>query len=160
MAIGSRLELGKATLEDAEGIYRLVNHYAQHGGLLLPRSLADIYHHIRDFTVAKQEGRVVGCCALRIYWRDLAEVRSLAVEPGLTGHGIGSRLLLACIEEARELGIKRLFTLTYAGPFFETHGFRPIDKGKLPEKIWADCLRCAKLPMCDEKAYILEIGQA
>lgn len=157
MAISSRVEVAKAALADGEAIHRLVNYYAQHGGILLPRSLADIYQHIRDFTVVKEDGKVIGCCALRIYWRDLAEIRSLAVEPHLKGRGIGSQLLIACIDEAKSLGIRRLFTLTYAGPFFERHGFRPIDKNKLPQKIWADCIKCSKLTTCDEKAYILEL---
>jgi amino-acid N-acetyltransferase len=159
LAISSRLELDKATLADAEGIHKLVNYYAHHGSLLLPRTLSDIYQHIRDFTVVREDGQVVGCCALRIYWRDLAEIRSLAVEPARTGRGIGSQLLQACVSEATVLGIKRVFTLTYSGPFFERHGFKPIDKKRLPQKIWADCMRCAKLPTCDEKAYILDLKE-
>ncbi len=157
MTISSQIELAKATLADAEGIHKLVNYYAQRGGLLLPRTLADIYQHIRDFTVMRDRDRVVGCCALRIYWRDLAELRSLAVDPAYQGLGLGSRLVLACIGEATELGIKRLFTLSYSGGFFEKLGFQPIEKSRLPQKVWADCLKCAKLPTCDETAYILEL---
>jgi len=148
----------KARLSDAEAIHSLVNSYAQKG-LLLPRSISSVYEHIRDFWVYEEEGEVVGCCALQIVWEDLAEIRSLAVREDRKGEGIGRKLVEVCIKEAKELGIERVFSLTYARDFFEALGFRVVDKSVLPHKVWGDCVNCVKFPSCDEIAVILELDE-
>ena len=147
----------KAVLRDAQAIHDLINLYARKE-LLLPRSLASIYEHIRDFWIYEEEGKIIACCALQVLWEDLAEVRSLAVLPERRGEGIGRRLVSACLEEARQLGVKRVFSLTYEREFFESLGFREIKKETLPQKVWTDCVNCPKLPTCDEIAVIREIG--
>ncbi|SHK44027.1 N-acetyltransferase [Thermocrinis minervae] len=147
----------KALLKDVIDIYTLVNSYSK-DGILLPRSLNSIYEHIRDFWVYEKDGRVVGCCALHIVWEDLAEIKSLAVDREQKGMGIGSALVNACIEEARSLGIKRVFVLTYATEFFEKFGFSIIDKSSLPHKVWGECINCVKFPSCDEVAMSLEVS--
>jgi len=141
----------KARIKDAERIQFLINEYAKLG-LMLPRSIQSIYENIRDFWVYEEDGRVLGACALTIFWGDLAEIRSLAVDPEHTGRGIGTALVKEALREAQEFGIPRVFTLTYQVKFFEKLGFKVIDKERLPHKIWKDCINCVKFPNCDETA--------
>ncbi len=147
----------KARLKDAGAIHSLINTYAS-DGILLPRSLNSIYEHIRDFWVYEEEGNILGCCALQIVWEDLAEIRSFAVRKDRKGEGIGRALIEACLKEARELGIEKVFSLTYVKDYFEKLGFRMIDKDRLPHKVWSDCINCPKFPKCDETAVILELS--
>ena len=141
----------KAILQDARQIHRLLLTYAK-DGLVLSRSLMEIFEAIRDFYVFVEEDRVVGAAALNICWEDLAEVRSLVVDASFAGRGIGKQLVEACLSEARILGIGRVFALTYQQVFFEKLGFSVIEKSELPQKIWGDCIKCAKFPECDEIA--------
>ncbi len=148
----------KARIVDVPQIQKMLVLFAQ-DGKLLARSLSELYTNLRDTFVALDDetGEVVGCCGLHIIWENLAEIRSLAVTDTLQGRGIGRLLVAACIEEARDLGIERLFTLTYEVGFFERVGFRVVDKNIFPQKIWADCLHCPKFPNCDEVALVLDI---
>jgi RNA 3'-terminal phosphate cyclase (ATP) len=146
----------KARAADGPAIQTLLAHFASRGELL-HRTLNEVYQHLRDFVVGEADGRVVGVCALWLYWEDLAEVRSLAVEEEYAGRGLGKALVAACLAEAAELGIRRVFALTYRPGFFERLGFRALDKRELPQKIWKDCLRCAKFTCCDEVALIRDI---
>jgi amino-acid N-acetyltransferase len=146
----------KAILQDARQIHKLLLKYAK-DGLVLPRSLMDIFEAIRDFYVFAEDGQVIGAAALNICWEDLAEVRSLVVDENQNGRGIGRYLVEACISEARQLGIGRVFALTYQQTFFEKLGFEVIEKSELPQKIWGDCIKCAKFPECDEIALSLSL---
>lgn len=146
----------KAILRDARQIHKLLLIYAK-DGLVLPRSLMEIFEAIRDFYVFVEEDRVLGAAALNICWEDLAEVRSLVVHADYGGRGIGRQLVEACIAEARQLGIGRVFALTYQQNFFEKLGFAVIEKSELPQKIWGDCIKCAKFPECDEIALSLSL---
>ncbi|MBI4734838.1 MAG: RNA 3'-phosphate cyclase [candidate division NC10 bacterium] len=143
----------KARAEDVPAIQKLVAHFAVRGDLL-PRTLNELYQHLRDFFVCQVDGEVVGICALSVYWEDLAEVRSLAVQEVHGGKGLGATLVNACLAEAASLGVRRVFALTYRPGFFEKLGFRSIDKRELPQKIWKDCIKCAKFACCDETALI------
>lgn len=145
----------KARLTDAKLIHGLINAYALEG-LLLPRSLNELYENIREYYVWEDDGRIVGVCGLHVAWEDLAEVRSLAVDKTASGRGIGRALVEKCLDEARELAVSRVFALTYEDKFFSRLGFQEADKQTLPQKIWADCLKCVKFPDCDETAMILE----
>jgi amino-acid N-acetyltransferase len=146
----------KATLSDALDIQRILNVYAAEEKLL-PRSIADIHENIQSFFVAEIDGRFVGCSCLHPYYPFLGEVRSLAVEKEHTNKGIGTILVKTCLEEAKKLGMKEAFTLTYVPEFFEKLGFKLLSKEKLHPKIWADCMRCHKYPDCDEKALKIAI---
>lgn len=148
----------KATLKDVGYIHSLLNYYGSKNELL-PRPLSLIYEHLRDFCVYENngDGRVSGFCALQLCWDDLAEIRSMAVEPEQTGKGIGSNLATQVITEAKSLGIKNLFTLTYRPGFFSRLGFKRIKREDLPIKIWGDCLACVKYPDCDETAMMLAV---
>jgi amino-acid N-acetyltransferase len=146
----------KAIIPDVKEMHRLLLDYAR-DGLLLSRSLAELYEMLRDFYVFEVDGRVVGTAALNICWEDLAELRSLAVHPDYNGRGAGKELVQACLDEARRLGIRRVFALTYKQAFFEKLGFKVIEKSQLPHKIWGDCMKCAKFPDCDEIAMAIEL---
>ena len=146
----------KAKLKDVQEIQQLIKLYSARGEML-PRSLSELYDHIRDFYVSIRNGKVIGICALHICWDDLAEVRSLAVEAKARNKGIGAKLVKACLEESEALGAKRIFALTYQPEFFERLGFKRVDKSVLPHKIWTDCLKCVKFPDCDEIAVVKEL---
>ena len=147
-----------AITADAEAICSLINYYAERG-LMMHRSMESVYDGLREFQVAEnQAGQVVGCVAVDIFWGDLAEVKSLAVGPDTVGQGIGGRLLASAIEDARRMGVKRLFTLTYEQRFFERQGFEVIDRHDLPEKVWRECLACPKADACDEIAMMLVLS--
>ncbi len=148
--------LRKATISDVEAMRQLINNYAKQE-LMLARSLSELYEHIRDFYVYEDNGEIVGCCALHVMWVDFAEVLSLAVDPKYNKRGIGSDLLDACIEEGCKLGVKSVFTLTYAPVFFEKHGFTKVEKTSLPHKIWSGCIKCPKFPECDETALVKKL---
>ena len=143
----------KAVVSDAEKIHYLINEYAK-VGLLLPRSISNIYESIRDFLVFEEDGKILGVCALSVIWYDLAEIRSLAVDKNHTRRGIGTSLVNSALQEAKELGIPKVFTLTYQVEFFKKLGFKIIDKNLLPHKIWKDCINCVKFPNCDETAML------
>ena len=146
-----------AKIKDARTIHQLLLEYAK-DGQLLGRSLADIYENIRDFYVYEETGQILGAGALAICWEDLAEVRSLAVAAGQQGKGIGRQIVEICLEEAVDLGLKRVFALTYQPDFFKKLGFSDIEKSELPQKIWGDCLKCVKFPDCDEFALAIDLS--
>jgi len=148
----------KAKIRDVISIHKILSYYANQA-LLLPRSLYELYDHLRDFYVAEEDddGMLVGTCTLCISWEDLGEIRSLAVAQEAQGRGLGSKLVKACLAEAAELGLARVFVLTLTREFFSRFGFREIEKSQLPHKIWADCIHCPKFPDCDEIAMILEL---
>jgi amino-acid N-acetyltransferase len=143
----------KANIRDVKRIHALVNFYSKKGELL-PRSLNEIYEDLRDLSVYDLEGQIVGVCALHINWEDLAEIRSLAVKEECGGQGYGTELVKKCLEEAQQLEISRIYTLTYRPEFFERLGFKRIEKSQLPQKVWGDCIKCFKFPECDEIALI------
>ena len=150
------MKIRKATITDIKVIHRLVNEFARKGQMI-PRALNDLYENIRDLSVCEEGGEIKGVCALHVLWEDLAEVRSLAVRTDAQSAGIGRKLVSVCLKEAKALGIARVFALTYQDAFFKKIGFREIDKSKLPQKIWGECLRCPKFPECDETAMILDL---
>jgi amino-acid N-acetyltransferase len=146
----------KARITDVKDIQKLLISYANRGDML-SRSLSEIYESLRDFYIAMDDGELIGTAALHIVWDDLAEVRSVAVAENAGRKGIGSLLVQACIDDARQLGLKRVFCLTYKPDFFGKHGFRLVDKAELPHKVWGDCVKCVKFPDCDENAMILDL---
>ena len=150
--------LRKARISDVKGIHALVDSYAKQGDML-PCALVDLYERVRDFYVYvnDESGKLLGVCALHICWEDLGEIRSLAIKEEERMKGIGKQMALACLEEAALLGLKRVFALTYKPDFFSRLGFKEIDKGTLPHKIWGDCIKCSKFPDCDETAMMVEL---
>lgn len=137
-------------------MHQLVNSFAD-SGEMLARPLSEIYEEIRDFFVVRKKGRVIGCVALHVCWADLAEIKSLAVTEEQQSGGIGTQLVEACLEEAKQLGIVTVFCLTYRPSFFEKLGFSQVDKNDLPRKVWTECYRCPKFPDCDEIALVYQL---
>ena len=150
--------LRKAQINDVKEIQKLLMHYASRGDML-SRSLSELYEALRDFYIVEEENRIVGVAALHIVWEDLAEIRSVAVAEDAGRKGVGTEVVNACIAEAKELGLKRLFCLTYKPDFFARFGFTVVDKSQLPHKVWGDCIKCAKFPDCDEIAMIMDLPQ-
>jgi len=146
----------KAGITDVKNIQKLIADYAKQD-LLLPRSLNELYENIRDYFVCEANGLVSGCVSLHISWEDLAEVKSLAVAEEHKDRGVGRELLVAALDEAKILGLKKVFVLTYIPEFFKKHGFNPIDKSELPHKVWTECIHCVKFPDCDEIPLIIEL---
>jgi len=146
----------RARPSDAPAIHALIHRYAGRD-LLLPRPLTDIYERIRDFWVAVDGGQVVGCAALRIWWHDLGEVRSLAVAPHAEGHGHGGKLVEAVAAEATRFGVRNLFALTRIPGWFSRNGFETVDRAVLYHKVWGDCASCPKREACDEVAVVREL---
>ena len=147
------MRIRKARIADTKEIQKLVNEFARREEMI-PRSINELYENIRDFVVSEEKGKIYGVCALHILWEDLAEIRSLAVKKESQRMGIGKKMVKRCIDEAKAIGIKRVFALTYQPLFFRKLGFADIDKANLPQKIWGDCIRCPKFPECDEFALI------
>jgi amino-acid N-acetyltransferase len=145
------ITIREAVIQDVPAIQDLIQPYVEEE-ILLPVSPYRLYERIRDFVVAEENGLIVGCGSLMIMWHDLAEIRSLAVRKGCQGGGIGRRIVEALMEEARQLGIARVFALTYETGFFVRLGFREVPRETLPHKVWKDCLRCSRFDHCNEIA--------
>ena len=148
--------LRKAQIQDVKEIQKLLTFFANRGDML-SRSLSELYEALRDFYIFEEDGKLLGTAALHIVWEDLAEIRSVAVAEDAGRKGVGTQLVQACIDEARAIGLKRLFCLTYKPNFFGKFGFRIVDKSELPHKVWGDCMKCVKFPDCDEIAMIMDL---
>jgi amino-acid N-acetyltransferase len=147
------MNVRSAKISDAKAINTLISSYAEMDRMLF-RSLADIYENLQTFIVAELDGKIVGCCALEVIWADLAEIKSLAIDEGYKGKGIGRELVAAAVEQAAKLGVPKVFALTLEPAFFEKSGFEIVEKEALPMKVWSDCARCPKQQNCDEIAVI------
>jgi amino-acid N-acetyltransferase len=155
----------KARINDVEEMHRLINYFADKDEML-PRPLSEIYENLRDYFVVRSGSsgeagdRVVGCAALHVMWSDLAEVKSVAVGEASQRSGIGTRLVDACLAEARAIGLPTVFCLTYKPAFFEKFGFVQVDKMELPRKVWTECYHCSKFPDCDEVAMVHQLAES
>ena len=147
------MKLQKAKVTDVSKIHRIVSYYATKG-LMLPRSLSELYENLQEYFVLTDKDNLIGCCALHPTWEDLAEIKSLAVGEKFQNKGYGSKLLKRCESEAKILGIKRLFALSFIPEFFKKHNYREISRKKLPHKIWTECIKCPQFPNCKEVPLI------
>ncbi|MCM8771678.1 MAG: N-acetyltransferase [Candidatus Omnitrophica bacterium] len=143
----------KGKLKDVNSIRKIVNSFASQGKML-PLSLNQIYERIRDFYVIEKNGKIIGCGSLKIIWKDLAEIRSVAIKESFQKKGYGRKLIEKLLKEAKKLGVEKVFVLTYNSEFFEKFGFHRVPKTRLPHKIWVDCINCPKFPRCDEIALM------
>ncbi len=152
-----QVELKRAKLYHIKSMQELVKNEVE-SGLILARSADEMATSIRAYTLAFIGNTLVGFVSLHIYSQNLAEVRSLVVSKDYRKKGLGKKLIESCKEEAKELEIKTLLSLTYQKKLFENLGFIEISKKDLPEhKVWADCSRCKHFPICDEIALIYKI---
>lgn len=148
------MNIRPARVSDVPAICDLIKTFADRK-LMIRRTLGELYESIREFYVAvEDDGRIIGCAALHVFWEDLAELKCLAVSEAAQGRGVGRALVDACWKSAGELDIKSVFTLTYVPDFFEKCGYVQIEKSDLPHKIWNECVRCPLFPNCNEVALI------
>ncbi len=158
----SSLKIVKAKVSDVAEIYKIVNQFAKKN-IMLPRVLNDIYERLYEFFVVKncigKSEKVVGCVALHLTWvgrKDevWGEIRSLAVEEKFQRLGLGRALILKCHQEARKLGIKKIFALTYVPEFFLKLGYEIVLRETLPHKVWTECINCPFFMECKETPLI------
>jgi amino-acid N-acetyltransferase len=133
-------EVRRARTSDVPGIRALVDTFTG-DRRLLAKAMVNLYEDVQEFFVAVDGAEVVGCGALHVLWEDLAEVRTLAVAPSAQGQGVGSALLHRLVENARELGVHRLFCLTFETEFFGRHGFMPVEEVALDSDVRAELLQ-------------------
>ena len=145
-----------AAIADVPTIHHLLDLYASKGNLL-PRTLGELYRHLRDFFVIELDAKVVAIGALEIFTEDLGEVRSLVVDEAYERRGLGRLMVLRVVAEARAIGLRRVMALTYVPDFFHKLGFKTVPMGTLPEKVWTVCVKCYKYNNCDEVAVLLEL---
>lgn len=155
-AVAERFVLREARLSDAEAIQSIIEVYAAER-LMLPRTLMQIYEDIRDYFVAEDGGAVVGAGALHFFWKDLAEVRALAVVPDYKTRGVGRQIVLQLLEHARAMEVSQVFAFTYVPQFFEKLGFQMVPHSALPLKVWKDCINCTFFNNCNEIAMIRKL---
>ncbi len=165
-----QIVIQKAQIRDAEEILELVNGFAA-SNLMLPRGPQYLYENIRDFVIASDKDvpvysltetkevlhMIVACGSLHVLWEDIAEIRALAIHPNYQHLGVGSKLVEFMKVEAKQLGIRRLFTFTLTEEFFQSLGFKRQGRDELPAKVWGECSRCPKYFKCDEVGMVLEI---
>jgi amino-acid N-acetyltransferase len=146
----------RAKISDAPAIHALIAHYAAQG-LLLPRAVEEIRANIGHFIVQEQNSRVLSCLSLESYGADLAEIRSIAVDPENRGQGLGAHLIASALNEAHRRGIARVFAVTHAPKFFERQGFAAATRQSLAEKIERDCRTCSQQRTCELVAVIATV---
>jgi amino-acid N-acetyltransferase len=156
---GQQQLVRKARLPDVNGMFRIINHYAEKQRML-PKTHLQLYENLRDYSVATESSapnHPVGCGALHIYWENLAEIRALAVAPEMTNRGIGAYLVELLLEEAREMQIEQVFLFTYEPRFFSRFGFIQVEHRTMPLKVYNECFHCPKFNKCDEIAMVLHL---
>ncbi|HVV20752.1 MAG TPA: amino-acid N-acetyltransferase [Pseudonocardiaceae bacterium] len=131
----------RARTSDVRAIKALVDHYA--GRVLLAKELVTLYEAVQEFWVAELAGEVVGCGALHVLWEDLAEIRTVAVSADVLGRGVGHRVVARLVDVARELGLARVFVLTFETEFFGRHGFVKIDGTPVSQQVYDEMRRSA-----------------
>ncbi|WP_051723605.1 amino-acid N-acetyltransferase [Micromonospora chokoriensis] len=138
----SQIPIRRARTEDVRGIRRLIDTYTD-DRRLLSKATVTLFEHVQEFRVAvrAEDDVVVGCGALHVMWEDLAEIRTVAVDPSCRGQRIGHRLVGELIDAARELGVARIFVLTFETRFFGSFGFREIDGAPVPQPVYEQLLR-------------------
>ena len=130
----------RARTADVRGIRRLVDQYAARR-LLLSKATVALYEDVQEFWVADLAGAVVGCGALHVMWEDLAEVRTVAVDPAHRGHRIGRRIVAELLGTARSIGVRRVFVLTFETDFFGSLGFARINGMPVTHEVYEELLR-------------------
>jgi amino-acid N-acetyltransferase len=164
-----RIVIVKPRIPDVEEILDLINGFAA-ANLMLPRGPQYLFENIREFIIAEdrnvpvrqnENGKtlymIVACGSLHVLWDDIAEIRSLAIHPDYQHLGLGSKIVSYLMEEAKQLGVKRLITFTLTQDFFKTLGFERTEPRDLPQKVWGECSRCPKYFKCDEVGMVLEL---
>lgn len=148
----------RATIRDVRAIIGLIRPYARRS-IMLERSEDDVVQLLRDYFVVmeKKTKKIIGCAALHIYTDRLSELKALAVHADYQKCGLGKRLVRRCLKEAKDLGVPKVFTLTYVPEFFKKLHFVLSQRELLPEKIWKECAKCARRNNCNEICLVYVI---
>ncbi|PCI41977.1 MAG: GNAT family N-acetyltransferase [Proteobacteria bacterium] len=144
---------------DVDDMYALLAPYAKEH-VILQRDKDDLYQHLQEFVIAEYDGVLVGTAALHIYGSNIAEIRSLVVNPDYQGKRIGHLLVEGCEKMAAQLHVAKVFALTYVDYFFISMGYAVVPKESLPHKIWTVCVHCKKFGDCDEIAVQKRLSDA
>ena len=150
------IELVKPSANTFDGLYQLIKFYADQR-VMLPLSLDEIYHRAQSFRLLVDNDWVLASAHLDIFTPELAEIKSLAVDQQHCKKGYGKLMVEDCESEAKELGIKKVFVLTYQQGFFEKLGYRVVDLNTLPEKVYKECVKCHFYNNCNEIAMVKAI---
>lgn len=156
---GRQVGIRKAMPADVGQMCQIINQYAEKQ-VMLPKTHLQLYEFLRDYSVATDTtaaGSVLGCGALHLYWENLAEIRAVAVSPGITHRGVGTMIVESLLAEAREYHLEQVFVFTYAPKFFSRFGFIQVEHGTMPLKVYNECFHCPKFNTCDELAMILHL---
>jgi len=145
-----------AKVNDTKQLYEIIEYYANNKKML-HKSLNKLYENIQEFVVLEEKGKIIACGALHVSWEDLAEIKSLAVLDEYQRQGLGRKIVYNLQENARMLGITRIFVLSFSPEFFIKLGYKIIPKETLPHKIWHECVNCYLFPDCGEVALSLTL---
>ncbi|MDR1244009.1 MAG: N-acetyltransferase [Endomicrobium sp.] len=151
------MNIRSAKVADVKQMHNLIEHYADNKEML-HRSLNAIYESIQEFVVLEHENRIIGCGALHVSCVDLGEVKALAVSEDFKGKGFGRKIVEKLHENAKYLGIEKVFTLTFKPEFFKKLGYSVISKEMLPHKIWSECVNCYLFPDCGEVPLLISMN--
>jgi len=150
------IQVRPAQVQDVEQMYQLMLPFML-DKTLITRDQDDIFEHLQEFIIAFKGDALVGVTALHVYDSNLAEVRSLVVSPKAQRMSIGHKLVKACEDMGKQLGVTRIFALTYIDKFFIEQGYTIVAKESLPQKVWTVCIHCPKFSHCDEIAMVKNI---
>ena len=139
LSMSSELIVRRATTRDVAAIRALVDQYQ--GKVLLVKETVTLYEDVQEFWVAIDGEQIVGCGALHILWEDLGEIRTVAVDREAKRQGIGGLIVNRLIEHGRDLGINRIFVLTFETSFFARHGFREIEGTPVTPEVYTEMRR-------------------
>jgi amino-acid N-acetyltransferase len=145
-----------AKITDVKKMHNLVEYYANNNEML-HRSLSSIYENIQKFVVIENKDEMIACGALHVSWEDLAEIRSLAVCEKYKKQGFGKKMVETLQNNAKVLGISRVFSLSFKPKFFIKLGYKVISKEILPRKIWTECINCYLFPDCGEVPLLIHL---
>jgi len=154
-----RILVRAAETGDVDAMHALLAPYAKEE-VILTRDKDDLYQHLQEFMIAEYDGVLVGTAALHIYGSNIAEIRSLVVNPDYQGKRIGHLLVEGCEKMAAQLHVAQVFALTYVDYFFISMGYAVVPKESLPHKIWTVCVHCKKFGDCDEIAVQKRLSDA
>lgn len=151
------MKIRPAKVTDVKEIHKIVEFYADNKEML-HRSLNSIYENIQEYVVVEnEESKVIACGALHVSWEDLAEIKALAVSPKYKGQGLGRKIVHKLQKNAEELGIAKVFALSFKPEFFIKLGYKVIPKETLPHKIWSECINCHLFPDCGEVPLLISL---
>jgi amino-acid N-acetyltransferase len=148
------MNIRPARVTDVKEIHKLVEYHANNKEML-HRSLSAIYENIQEFVVLEDEDKIVGCGALYVSWENLAEIKALAVSDKYKGQGFGRKIVEMLQDNAKNLGVSRVFALSFKPEFFIKLGYKIIHKETLPHKIWSECINCHLFSECGEVPLLI-----